>query len=461
MARRFAPRSQISRRTVLRGLGTAIALPWLEAMGGGGLRAGAQAFAKESSARPPVRAAWLFAPNGKHMPDWTPKQAGASFDLPWILEPLAEHREQLLVLSGLAQDQARAHGDGPGDHARSAAVFLTGAHPVKTSGAGIRVGVSVDQAAAAKIGAKTRFPSLELGIEAGAQNGGCDSGYSCAYSSNMSWRTPTTPMLKEINPRYVFERLFLDGQSAQSKEARERRRRRRASVLDFVREDAGRLHDRIGRGDRAKLDEYLTGVRELERRIEQSEAKRSAGGDPASGYELPKNGRVDVRTHIRTMADLMVLAFQTDTTRVSTFMLGNGGSNILYREIGIRGRHHQISHHGKDPKKIDMIRRINRFHVEQLAYLLDRLKSVKEGDGTLLDNTMVLYGSCIGDGNRHNHDDLPVLLAGNAAGSIRSGRHVRYPRWTRLNDLYLSMLDRLGADVPQLGDSTGSLPKLA
>jgi len=456
---------RLDRRTVLRGLGTALALPWLQAMGGGSFspraaRAEEGADSRGPAGSPPRRAAWLFVPNGVHMPEWTPQKTGADYELPWILEPLAPHRENLLVLSGLAQDQARAHGDGPGDHARSAAVFLTGAHPVKTSGAGIRVGASVDQVAARAVGNQTRFPSLELGIEGGRQNGGCDSGYSCAYSNNISWRSPTTPMLKERHPRLVFERLFLDGQSAESKEARERRRRRRESVLDFVREDAARLQKRLGGEDRRKLDEYMTGVRELERRIELSEKKRAGGRDPAAEFDLPRSPMRDFQTHVRIMSDLMVLAFQTDSTRVATFMVGNGGSNRSYPEIGVRGAHHQISHHGKDPKKVDGIRRINRYHVEQLAYLLSRLKAVPEGDGTLLDNTMICYGSGIGDGNRHNHDNLPVLLAGNAGGTVRSGRHVRYERWTPLNDLYLSMLERLGAAAPRLGDSKGLLKDL-
>ncbi len=449
-------KNRIHRRAVLRGLGTALALPWFESLGGGLLRNAGADGAKAA----PQRMAFLFIPSGAHMPEWTPKEAGTSYKLPWILEPLAPHRDHLTVLSGLAQDQARAHGDGPGDHARCASVFLTGAHPVKTKGADIRVGVSVDQAGARKIGHHTRFPSLELGIERGRQSGNCDSGYSCAYSSNISWRTPTLPMKHEVDPRLVFERLFRGGKPGETREARERRMRRRKSILDFLGEDAARLRKDLGGSDRMKLDEYLVGVRELEQRLEKAEQKRARGEDPTADFTVPRGYRSNRTAHIRLMCDLMVLAFQTDTTRISTFMLGNGGSNLSYPFIGVPQGHHGISHHGKNPQKIAGIRKINRYHVEQLAYLLERMKSVKEGDGTLLDNVMICYGSAIGDGNRHNHDNLPIVLAGKGGGAIKGGQHRRYKRWTPLNNLYLSMLDLVGAPHESLGDSTGRLPNL-
>ena len=457
--------SSLTRRTVIRdlvirGLGTAIALPWLEALGGS-LLPTRRALAGGPDGGAPRRLAFLFVPNGVHMPDWTPPTEGAGFELPWILEPLASHRREVLVLSGLAQDQAGAHGDGPGDHARSVAVFLTGAHPVKTKGANIRVGVSVDQVAASAIGGATRYASLELGIEHGRQSGDCDSGYSCAYSTNMSWRTPTTPVAKEINPRLVFERLFNDGKSGESKEARERRLRRRKSVLDFVGRDARALHEQLGSADRAKLEEYLAGVREIERRIEKSEQERATALGAAAAFDVPAGVPGDRREHMRLMMDLLVLAFQTDTTRVGTLMLANGGSNATFPWIGVSGAHHGLSHHGGDKEKIAAIRKINRFHVEQFAYLLARMKSVKEGEGTLLDSAMIVYGSGIGDGNRHNHDDLPVLLAGGGGGTLTSGRHVRYPPWTPLSNLYLSLLERVGADRPAFADSTGKLADLS
>ena len=456
-----SPRTRLHRRTVLRGLGLAMALPWLEAMGASWLPGADEASAEEGRDGPPVRLAWLFFPNGAHMQDWTPKTEGTDFTLPWILEPLESHKQDMLVLSGLAQDQARAHGDGPGDHARSAAVFLTGAHPVKTAGANIRVGTSADQVAARKLGGATRFASLELGIERSAQSGNCDSGYSCAYSSNISWRSATTPNAKENNPRLVFERLFLGGKPGETKAQRERRIRRRKSVLDFVGRDAKALHGRLGTSDRAKLDEYLTAVREIEQRIEKTERLKTDGTSPAASFPVPKGKPRSRREHLRLMSDLMVLAFQTDTTRVATYMLGNGGSNIRYHEAGVPQAHHQLSHHGKDPKKVGQIRKINRFLMEEYAYLLGRMKQVKEGEGTLLDNSLVMIGSGIGDGNRHNHDNLPVLMAGRGGGAVTPGRHIAYPRWTRLNDLYLSMLAAAGAPTQSLGDSTGVLPKLA
>ncbi|MDJ0521578.1 MAG: DUF1552 domain-containing protein [Planctomycetota bacterium] len=453
-------RPLLSRRAVLRGLGTAVALPWLEAMGAPWL-APREAAAGDAASAPPRRMAYVFFPNGAHMQDWTPTKEGADYELPWILEPLEAHKRDLLVLSGLAQDQARAHGDGPGDHARCVAVFLTGAHPVKTKGANIRVGVSVDQVAARAIGGATRFASVELGIEPGRQSGNCDSGYSCAYSTNMSWRTPTTPVAKEINPRLVFERLFNDGKPGETKEARDLRLRRRKSVLDFVGRDAKQLRGRLGGADRAKLEEYLEGLRDVERRIEKSEQERADALGAAAEFPVPAGIPGDRREHMRLMCDLLVLAFQTDTTRVATFMLGNGGSNATFPWIGVRGSHHGLSHHGGDKGKIAAIRKINRFHVSQYAYLLEKLKSVKEGEGTLLDSSMVVFGSGIADGNRHNHDNLPVLLAGGGGGSLRTGRHVRYPRWTPLNNLYLSMLERVGVHRTALGDSTGPLEKLA
>lgn len=450
-------RHGIHRRSVLRGLGAALALPWLEAMGAGVGSAWADA---PGPGGPPRRLVFLFVPNGVHMPDWTPQQTGADFRLPWILEPLAPHRSSLLVLSGLAQDQARAHGDGPGDHARSVAVFLTGAHPVKTPGANIRVGVSVDQVAARVLGAQTRFASLELGVERSARSGSCDSGYSCAYSSNVSWRTPTTPMAKEIDPRLVFERLFRDGRPGEGSEQRTRRLALRRSILDVVGEDAAALRARLGGTDRAKLEEYLEGVREIERRIETIERQRAAGLEPTAEFQVPRGYADERTTHVRLLLDLIVLALRTDSTRVATFMFGNGGSELSHPFLGVPEGHHSLSHHGNDPAKQERLRRINRYHVEQLAYLLERLAQVREGEGSLLDQTMVLHGSGIRDGNRHDHDDLPILLAGGGGGTLAGGRHLRAAHGAPLNNLFLSLLDRVGAPTESLGDSTGRLPDL-
>ncbi|HEX4129046.1 MAG TPA: DUF1552 domain-containing protein [Pirellulales bacterium] len=445
----------ISRRSVLRGLGTAIALPWMESLTA--LGRSVRAAAVEASS--PVRLAFLMVPNGAHMAEWTPESEGEHYDLPSILGPLAPVKQDVLVLSGLAQDGAAAHGDGGGDHARSAACFLTGVHPRKTHGANIRVGVSVDQCAAKTLGVFTHLPSLELGIERGGNAGNCDSGYSCAYSSNMSWRGEATPSGKEINPRLVFERLFTAGDGNAVGESQEKRRQYRKSVLDFVAGDAARLRRDLAGTDQQKLDEYLTGVREIEQRIEH--ASQYAEIKPPESYTKPDGIPDDFQDHVRLMCDLMAVAFQADVTRVCTFMFGNEASQRAYKNLGISDGHHEISHHGGNRDKQEKIARINRFHVEQFAYLLERLKGIREGDHTLLDQCMIVYGSGISDGNRHNHDNLPIVLAGRGGGSIKPGRHVRYPERTPLTNLYLSMLDRVGAGVERLGDSTGRLPRLA
>jgi hypothetical protein len=440
--------TRISRRTALRGLGVSVALPMLEAML-------PRAFGQP--AVPPRRMAFVYAPNGKHMPDWTPKSEGADFDLPPTLEPLSAVRGEILVLSGLAQRKAYGNGDGPGDHARAMATFLTGRQARKTGGADLRVGVSVDQLAAAYVGRATRFPSLEVGCEGGRDGGGCDHGYSCAYQTNVSWRTESAPAPKEIDPRLVFARLFGDRLAPGGDAARERRERERKSVLDFAAEDARHLRDRLGAADRRKLDEYLDGVREVEQRIARAQPTIDVGqGSMARPTGVPQ----DFREHSRLLADLVVLAFRCDLTRVATFVLGNDGSNRGYREVGVPDGHHDLSHHGGDPAKHAKLKAINRLHVAQFAYLVERLKAVPEGGGTLLDQCMVVYGSGISDGDRHDHDELPILLAGRSGGTVRPGRHVRYPRGTPLSNLYLAMLDCLGVPAGAFGDATGRLPAL-
>lgn len=444
---------RLSRRTVLRGVGTALALPWLEAMGAGSLQAG-----EGTKGAIPRRMAFLYVPNGVHMPDWTPDRIGPDFRLPATLRPLEPFRQDLLVLSGLAQNNAAPMGDEGGDHARSLACFLTGSHPLKTDGANIRAGVSIDQVAAFQIGHRTRLSSLELGIDPSAQAGSCDSGYSCAYSSNISWRAENLPMPKEVDPRLVFDRLFGSRTDKLSPAERAKRKRREKSVLDFVREDARQLHANLGVNDRRKLDEYMGAVREIELRITRFEASDD-GQRPAPGAARPGGIPEDLREHIRLMLDLLALAFQADATRIATFMFANEASNRAYPFLNVPDGHHDLSHHGRDPKKFEKIRTINRFHVEQLAYLLGKLRSMKEGDSTLLDQVMIVYGSGISDGDRHNHDDLPILVAGRGGGTIRTGRHIQYNALP-LNNLYLSMLDRMGVKVDRHGDSTGRLAML-
>ena len=436
-----------SRRTVLRGVGAALALPWLEAMA----PARSISQAAEAASGLPKRMAFFYVPNGVVMKDWEPSTEGAGYEFPTSLQPLAAFREDLLVMSGLTQDNAYAKGDGPGDHARALACFLTGTHPRKTDGANIAAGISVDQLVAQKVGQYTRLPSLELGIDPSAQAGSCDSGYSCAYSSNISWSSATTPVAKETNPRLAFDRLFGRPESSGG-----RNRSYRGSILDTVSADAGRLRGRLGNNDGRKLDEYLTGVREIERRIDLASKPVPA----PDGSTRPTGIPGDFTEHARLMMDMIALAFQADVTRVATFVLANEGSNRSYNEVDVPDAHHEISHHGRDPEKLAKLARINKLHIEQFAYLLDKLKGMKEGDGSLLDQSMLVYGSGIGDGDRHNHNDLPVLLAGRGGGTIKPGRHVRYGHNTPLNNLYLSMLDRFDCPLETLGDSTNRLEGL-
>lgn len=436
----------ISRRTMLKSAGAAVALPWLEAM------APIHSWATTPANRPPVRMGFLYVPNGVHMRDWTPAEEGRLPDeLPSILSPLNSLRSDLTVISGLTADKARPHGDGGGDHARAMGAFLTGAQPRKTDGSDIRAGISVDQVAASRLADQTRLPSLEIGCDPSAMAGNCDSGYSCVYSSTISWRSATTPMPKMVNPRFVFDRLFSNDANSP------RARARRQSILDFVREESTSLQASLGSNDRRKLDEYFTAIRDIELRIERA-ARLPVPERP--DITLPQGVPGNFQEHLRLLADLMVLAFQTDSTRVATFVFANEGSNRNYSSIGVPEGHHDLSHHENNPAKQAKIRQINTFHTTQLAYLLGKLKDTREGDGTLLDNCMIVYGSGNSDGNRHNHDDLPIVLAGGGAGSIRKGRHIRVPRETPLNNLWLSMLDRMQAGIETLGDSTGRLQGL-
>jgi len=441
-------RHPLSRRTLLRGLGTAMALPALEAMSPttvfGATRTRVLA--------PPTRAAWIYVPNGVHIQDWRPTTLGAKYELPWILEPLAKHKRDVSVLMGLDQAKARANGDGPGDHARASAVFLTGVQPLKTDGQ-VRIAKSADQVAADAIGSQTSFRSLAVGCEGARLSGQCDSGYACAYSGHISWLSEKTPAGKERDPRLVFERLFRSGGDLETEAARAMREERRLSILDYVLADARRLRAKLGKIDREKLEEYFDGIRELERRLEFSREKRS-GEVPSS--RAPSGIPSDHREHQRLLYDVIALAFETDSTRLATFIVANEGSNRAHKEIGVGQGHHSISHHGKDPAKQESIRKINRAHIEQFAYFLDKLSKVSEQGKTLLDSSMIVYGSGIADGNTHAHHDLPILLAGRGAG-IETGAAVRYPDKTPLNDLHLAMLERLGAPATSLGDGRSPL----
>lgn len=444
---------EVSRRTVLRGMGVAMAVPFLEGL------APRSVLAVSAPARP-VRMAYLFVPNGvANMDAWRPSAGGVLNDVPPILRPLDKVKQHLNVVTGLDQRNANALGDGPGDHARSTATWLTGVHIKKTDGSDIRAGISADQVAAQFIGKQTRFASLEIGCERGAMAGNCDSGYSCAYSSSVSWASESTPVAKEVNPRAVFERLFGTGDEVADSVSRERRMAHRRSILDFVMEDADALRARLGTRDQQKLDEYLDGVRDIERRIARAETEnRSMMGEgiPAPAPGIPR----DRGEHIRLLGDMMVLAFQSDLTRICTFMLANDGSNRPFPELNIGDGHHDVSHHGNDPDKVRKKQLIDIFHTQQLAYILERMATTEDGDGTLLDNTMLVYGAGISNGDRHNHDDLPTIVAGRAGGTLRTGRHLVYQQGTPMSNLYVSMLGRVGVPVERLGDSTGPLREL-
>lgn len=445
-------RKRLSRRAVLRGIGsTVLGLPFLDAM--------TPAFAskRDLANATPLRLAFAYIPNGVTMPEWTPSATGKHFELSPILKPLAGLRDQVTVLTGLAQHNAKALGDGPGDHARAAATFLTGVHPRKTDGANIQNGTSIDQVLARQWENQTRFVSLELGTEVGGVVGNCDSGYSCAYTNSLAWHNETTPLPPEINPRLVFERLFGASRSGETPAQARQRQRLQQSVLDNVQEDTKRLMLDLGPTDRRKMDEYLYAVRDVEKRLAR------AADHPPVEVDMPKPSGVPAlfSDHLSLMYDLMAIAFQTNLTRVSTLMVGREGSSRTYREIGISDAHHPLSHHQKNQEKIDKITRINTFHIQLFARFLQKLQSIPEGDGTLLDRTAIIYGSCIGDGNRHNHDNLPILLAGGKAAGLHGGQHLEFAANTPMTNLYLTMLDKLGAPIEQFGDSTGQLRELA
>jgi hypothetical protein len=437
-------RKHLPRRTFLRGIGAAIALPLLDCM--------QPAFA--SAPKSPVRLAFTYIPNGVTMKEWKPAATGADFELSRILKPLEPFRQDLFVLSGLDHHNAESLGDGGGDHARAGACYLTGVHPKKTAGSDIQSGVSVDQIAARSLGSATRLSSLELGCEDSRTVGGCDSGYSCAYTNSISWRAPQTPMPPETNPRIVFERLFGDEDFSLSPEARARKAEERKSILDLVNARAQRLAQDLGPSDRHKVDEYLTGIRELEQRIALAEHDQRRF---TPNIEKPSGVPAAFADYVKMMFDLQVFAFQADATRVSTMLFGREASVRTYGEIGVSDPHHPISHHRNVPETIEKITRINTYHTTLFAYFLDKLKSTRDGDGTLLDHSMVVYGGAICDGNSHSHRDLPVILAGRGDGRLKPGRHIAAPQGTPMTNLYLSLLERMNVKVESLGDSTGQL----
>jgi hypothetical protein len=435
----------LHRRTFLRGAGAALTLPLLDAM--------VPALGHAAETRRPIRLAFIEVPNGIMMDKWTPSTVGKDFELTPILEPLTSFRDRMLVLSGLDQNQSEAFANEVGgDHPRACTAWLTGAHARMTSGADLKAGISVDQVAAREFGKYTQLASLEVGLESAEVVGACESAYSCAYYNTISWRNDTTPMPMENRPRAIFERLFGDTGTTDPK-LRMARTEENRSILDAVAEDVTRLRGRLGRTDRGKIDQYLEAVRDVERRIQLAEAQ----GTPKLPELRSPIGIPPIFTdYYRLMTDLMVLAWQTDMTRVCTFQIGHEMSGRAYPEVGFGDAHHSVTHHQGDAEKIAKVIQINIFHAKLLANYLEKLRLTQDGDGSLLDHSMILYGSALSDGNLHLYTDLPLLLVGGAG--IKGGRHVRYPGGVPMTNLLLSMLDRAGVPhVKSLGDSTGRL----
>ena len=441
--------TRVTRRTILRGMGAALALPWLESLP-------AVAGAATKSSRPPVRMCFWYVPNGVHLPAWFPENEGTLIDLPETLRPLSFARDSLNCFHGLTHNTALTNGDDEGcGHGQGSASFLTGAQALKTQDA-VRVGISIDQLYARHVGHETRFPSLELGCES-ARSGNAF-GYSGTYKTHISWRTPTSPAPYELNPKIVFDRLFTKGSNSLTQATVADRDFYRKSMLDYVLDDANRLRSRVAKTDQRKLDQYLTGVREVERRIQHAAASVEV---PGTEFQRPAGIPEDFDEHLRLMCDLMVLAFQTDSTRASSFMVTKEATDRNYPWLGFTDGHHECSHHGGEAEKNRKLRAIDRYHIEILAYMIEKMMTVEEAGGTtLLDHSMVLYGSGISDGDRHDHINLPVIVLGKGGGSLRSGQHHRCRPETPMSNLLLAMLQQAGVPVDRFGDSTEPLPGL-
>jgi hypothetical protein len=440
----------IPRRAFLRGIGATVALPLLDGM--------VPAFAQTAAAKPNLRFSIFYVPNGIIMDKWTPKTEGAAFEMTPTLQPLAAYRDRLLVLSGLAQNQGHAMpGEIAGDHPRASAAYLTCVHPKMTSGPDLRAGTSVDQIAAKELGRQTQLASLELGIDSAEVLGSCESAYSCAYYNTICWRTPTTPLPMENNPRAIFERLFGDSDST-NREERLARLQERRSVLDFVSHGVNRLMKDVGPSDRTKVSQYLDAVRDIEKRIQMAEEQSSR---EMPSLQRPAGIPETFTEHIKLMIDLQVLAYQSDLTRVGTLMVGHEMGTQSYPELGFADPYHPLTHHNGDPEKVAKVIRIDNYHTSMFAYFLDKLRSTADGDGSLLDHSLIVYGAGLSDGNVHAHNNLPTLLVSGQAAQIKGGRHLRYAEGTPIANLFLSVLDKLGVEVENLGDSTGKLELLS
>lgn len=446
-----------SRRGFLRGLGAAVALPAFDSFRPLMAASEAGRAIATTASGAPLRMAYLYVPNGVNVAKWRPNGSTDSYKMGETFGGMEKHREDFQIFTGFEQKNARGGADGGGDHARANSVFLTSARPKKTSGSDIQLGISIDQVAANAIADQTRFSSLELSTSGVHKSGQCDSGYSCAYQFNLSWRSENQPMTPESKPRAVFERLFGDGTSKDRAQSLGQRLASKKSVLDFIESDAKALHRHLGRTDQRKLDEYLTGVREIEKQIEKAEAL----GIPVDPGVPAPEAYTTYEEHLRMMFDMMVLAFKTDSTRVTSFLMAHDGSNRSFSEIGVNDGHHNISHHKGKKENLDKIAKIDEFYLSQLSYFLERMKTTEDVDGkSLLHNSMIVYGSCISDANRHDHSDLPIILAGNAGGAFNPGRHVELGEDVPLSNLYLRMLQEFGVDEKRFGDSTGALRKI-
>ncbi len=437
----------LHRRTFLRGAGVTLALPFLDAM--------VPALGAAAVSKRPLRVSCIYVPQGVTQADWMPKGLGKDFTFSPILKPLESFREYLLILDGLDNRPADAEGDGAGDHARAGTAWLSGVHPPAAEGANIRAATTVDQLIAEQIGKTTPMPSLELTLEQTGLAGKCEPGYTCAFENTISWKNPTTPLPMEINPRTVYERLFGEGGSADRRAASQRAD---ASLLDFVMEQLGDLKRTVGSSDRVRLDGYVDSVREIERRIQLSEKAKAA--DPESSVDLPLGVPDSFEEHAKLMLDLQVVAFQADVTRVSTLMISKETSSRPYPQAGVKEGHHALSHHGGDPAKLALQTKINTYHVQLIAHFLEKMRAVEDGDGTLLDHAMLLYGSGMGDGNVHGHVHLPILLAGGAGGRLKGGRHLAYEEGTPIANLLVSMAEISGVPTDHIGNSRGELAHL-
>jgi len=437
----FITGKSIPRRTFLRGVGATVALPFLDAM--------APAFA--ATPTPPVRLAFLYVPNGIDMQNWNLEHEGPFGAFPRVLKPLEAFKNDIIQIGNLTNNSGRALLDGPGDHGRCAGSYLTGVQVRKTT-TDIKASISCDQIIANKIGSQTRFASLELGMDDSRQAGDCDSGYSCAYTNNLAWRSETQPLPPTLDPRVLFERLFGTG-VVLSPEAKERQARYRRSILDFVTGDARKLQSSLGPTDRRKLEEYLSSIRDVEQQLEKAERENVVNPGMDKPYGVPP----DFGEHFKLMTDMMTIAFQADLTRVITFLMTREGTSRAYREIGIADGHHPCTHHQGKPDLMEKVTQINEYHTKQVAGWLGNLKAIKEGDSNLLDNSMIVYGAGLSDGNRHLHDDLPTLLIGRGGNYFKPGRRVLVRKETPMSNFHLTLMDRMGVPLENFGDSSGHL----